>query len=103
MGSSIRQNRPNSPSQPTTTLLWHCHFRAAEKRRILVNDESRRFDVPPQGTARREFATFAGENVTLDVPSYFYRFGSDLALNVRVFSNEELARRIDCAVHLAID
>src|SRR5256885_2195716 len=75
-------------------LLRHCDFRAAEKRRILINNESRRFDVPAQSAARRKFAPFSGENVTLDLPAYFYGFRSDLALNVRVLSNGQLPRRI---------
>ena len=78
-------------------------FRTAEKCRILVNHESRYFDVTAQRAARLQFAAFSRENITLDCSAHFDRFRPDLASNLRVLPNRELSRRIDGSFHLAID
>src|SRR5207237_6172890 len=45
-------------------LLGCPDFCAAEKRRVLVHDESRRFDVTAQGATSLKFAAFGRENIS---------------------------------------
>ena len=65
--------------------LLRCRdFRTAEKCRILVNHESRCFDVTAQRAARLQFAAFSRENITLNRSAHFDRFRPNLTANLGV-------------------
>src|SRR5205085_8893918 len=86
-----------------TNLLWRPDFRAAEKGRVLIHHESRRFDVAAQSATSLKLAAFARENIALDSPSQFHRFCSDLTPDKSVLVDRERSGRIDRAFNLAVD
>src|SRR5262249_3191369 len=73
------------------------------KCRILIDDQSWRFDVTVQGATCLKFTTFRREDVALDTPAHVDRFRPDLALDLRMLSNREFPGRIDRAFDFAVD
>src|SRR5207249_11972513 len=88
-------------------LLGCPDFCAAEKRRVLVHDESRRFDVTAQGATSLKFAAFGRVNIYLYGPPHCYRFRPDFAADGSVLLDCERScrsvRPINLpAVHLSL-
>ena len=70
-------------------LLRHCDLGAADKCGVLIDHESRCFDIAAQGAAGRKLTAFCRQNIAFDGASNRYRFRLDLAFDLCVLADRE--------------
>src|SRR5581483_3101838 len=84
-------------------LLLGRDFGAPTEGRVLVDDQTGRFDVAVQSATRLKLATLGRKNIPLDRAAHFHRLRFDLSFNRSVLADGKSSGRVDRAFNFAVD